>query len=243
MLGWPTTRRNDQRGFQLSVEAKARVVSQPPTALPSSIELRCRCGAVRGGASGAGPRTVNRAVCYCDDCQAFAHHLGRADLLDAGGGSDIVQLPPALLTFRQGHDRITGVRLTPKGLHRFYASCCNTPLGNMVSPAIPFVGVAISSFELGAHAPDQVFGKPVGAIMGEYAIGEPPAGSRGIRLPIMLRSIAKVLGWRLAGKTWPHPFFDRATGKPRFPVTSLTSNQREALRPLCGPRPAPPAGR
>jgi hypothetical protein len=90
---------------------------------------------------------------------------------------------------------------------------------------------------------DQVFGKPVGAIKGEYAIGESPAGSQGIRLPIMLSSIAKVLGWRLTGKAWPHPFFDRASAKPIFPVAVLLSEQREALRPLCGPRPALPARR
>ena len=34
-------------------------------------------------------------VCYCDDCQAFLHYLGRADLLDALGGTDIVQMAPA----------------------------------------------------------------------------------------------------------------------------------------------------
>src|SRR5206468_7222015 len=99
------------------------------------------CGQVRGRVKNAGPRTVNRVVCYCDDCQAFLHHLGRADLLDAHGGSDIVQVAPASLAFHQGTDRIVGLRLAPKGLYRWYASCCNTPVGNAVGPAIPFVGI------------------------------------------------------------------------------------------------------
>jgi len=38
--------------------------------------------------------TVNRVVCYCDDCQAFLHHLARKDLFDAYGGPDIVQIAP-----------------------------------------------------------------------------------------------------------------------------------------------------
>jgi hypothetical protein len=205
----------------------------------NNVELRCRCGTVRGNAAGIAPRSVNRAVCYCDDCQAFAHHLGRPDLLNAIGGSDIVQLAPASLRIEQGRDRMAGVTLTPKGLFRWYATCCNTPLGNTVSPAIPFVGVLVSSFDLGARTPDQAFGEPIGAIKGEYATGEPPAGSRGIRLPIMLRSIAKVLSWRLTDKAWPHPFFDRVSGKPIYPVTVLSPEQREALRPLCGPKPVP----
>ncbi|MFX6869136.1 DUF6151 family protein, partial [Acinetobacter baumannii] len=78
---------------------------------------------------------------YCDDCQAFAHRLGRADLLNAQGGSDIVQVAPAALTFVKGQNRIAGMRLTPKGLFRWHTTCCNTPVGNTLGPAIPFVGL------------------------------------------------------------------------------------------------------
>src|SRR4029077_11390639 len=101
------------------------------------VELVCRCGEVRARVTDASPRTVNRIVCYCDDCQAFAHRIGRADLLDSQGGREIVQLAPATLTFLQGQQRIVGLRLTPKGLFRWYASCCNTPVGNTLTPAIP----------------------------------------------------------------------------------------------------------
>ena len=65
--------------------------------MSARAEFRCRCGEVRGFVADASPRTVNRVVCYCDDCQAFAHRLGRADLLDAHGGSDVVQVAPASL--------------------------------------------------------------------------------------------------------------------------------------------------
>jgi hypothetical protein len=104
-------------------------------------ELRCHCGELRGSVTDPSPRTVNRVVCYCDDCQAFAHQLGRADLLDARGGTDIVQVAPASLKFVQGQRRIVGLRLTSNGLFRWYASCCNTPVGNSLNPAIPFVGI------------------------------------------------------------------------------------------------------
>ncbi|MBK7396382.1 MAG: hypothetical protein IPJ34_08800 [Myxococcales bacterium] len=64
------------------------------------LPIACRCGRVTGEVRGAVPATVNRVVCYCDDCQAFARHLGRDDLLDESGGSDIVQVAPATLQVR-----------------------------------------------------------------------------------------------------------------------------------------------
>jgi hypothetical protein len=198
------------------------------------VEVRCRCGEVRGVAADASPRTVNRVLCYCDDCQAYAHHLGRADLLDGKGGSDIVQMAPAAISFTKGKDRIAGLRLTEKGLYRWYATCCNTPVGNTMSPALPFVGIPVQSFDA---QPDGVFGKPMGAILGKYAVGEPPHGSTGLNLGLLLRAIGKVLGWRLGGKAWPHPFFKREDRAPLYPVTIVPRERREELRALCGPKP------
>ena len=205
--------------------------------MTTRAELRCRCGEVRGWVADASPRTVNRVVCYCADCQAFAHRIGRADLLDAQGGSDIVQVAPASVTFVQGQDRIVGLRLTPKGLFRWYASCCRTPVGNTLSPTIPFVGIIEQGFDHGAQRADDVFGKPIGAIFGKFAIGDPPAGSTRTQPSLLLRAIRMVLGWRLWGGTWPHPFFRRDTRAPIYPVTVLSPAEREALRPLCGPHP------
>jgi hypothetical protein len=205
--------------------------------MTTQAELRCRCGEVRGFVADASPQTVNRVVCYCDDCQAFAHHLGRADLLDVHGGSDIVQLAPASLTFVQGQDRIVGVRLTPKGLFRWYTSCCHTPVGNTVSPAIPFVGIVVNAFAHDSQSPDEVFGPPIAAILGKDAIGDPPAASKRMGLPLMLRALRMVLGWRLRGRAWPNPFFKRDTRAPVYPLTVLTPSERDALRRFCGPRP------
>jgi len=198
-------------------------------------KLSCRCGAVQGVVTNATPQSVNRVVCYCEDCQAFLHQLGRADLLDAQGGTDIVQVAPASLTFIKGLDRIAGLRLTPKGLFRWHTTCCSTPVGNTMGPAIPFVGIVAQTF--GAERAQSAFGAPIGAILGKYAIGTPPVGSTGINLGLLLRAIAKVLGWRLGGRAWPHPFFHQETREPIYPLTTLSSEQREALRPYCGPLP------
>ena len=202
------------------------------------VELSCRCGNVEGRLHGASPHTVNRVICYCDDCQAFLHQIGRADLLDGHGGTDIVQVAPASIRFDKGTERIACLRLTPKGLHRWYASCCKTPLGNTLTPSVPFVGIAPELFRLDASRRDDVFGKPRGAILAKYAIGTPPAQSKTRQLSFLAGTVRLIVGWRLGGKAWPHPFFDRETRAPKYPVTILSHDERESLRPLCGPRAA-----
>ncbi|HLK37093.1 MAG TPA: DUF6151 family protein [Polyangiaceae bacterium] len=209
--------------------------------MTTDAELRCRCGEVRGHVRGAAPETANHMFCYCDDCQAYLHHLGRTDLLDGHGGTDIVQVAPAALSFDAGVDRIVGLRLTPRGLHRWYASCCKTPVGNTFSVGLPFVGVVAQAFDNAGNRASDVFGKAVGAAGHKSAVGGLPDGLERANLRLILRAVRLVAGWRLRGKTWPHPFFDRATRQPIRPVSVLSRAEREALRPLCGPHPAAPA--
>ena len=162
------------------------------------------------------------------------HQLGRADLLNAQGGTDIIQVAPASLTFIKGQNRIAGVRLTPKGLFRWYTTCCNTPVGNTLGPAIPFVGIVAQAFDGGAPARAiSVFGAPAGAILGEIRDWtEPPAGSTGINLTLLLRAITKVLGWRLRGRAWPNPFFQPEDARADLSADRCCrAEQREALRP------------
>jgi hypothetical protein len=198
-------------------------------------DFACRCGKVGGSVANAAPSTVNRAVCYCDDCQAALHHLGRTDLFDAYGGTDVVQVAPAALSFHRGSEHIVGLRLTPKGLFRWYASCCNTPVGNTFGPGLPFVGIVSQAF--GASEADRIFGTPIGSVRGEYATGNPPKGVGRPSAKLILHASRMVLGWKLGGRTWPHPFFDRETRAPKYPIRILSSAEREALRPLCGPHP------
>lgn len=201
------------------------------------VELGCRCGEVHGWVRGVTPSTVNRGVCYCDDCQAFLHYLGRSELMDALGGTDIVQVAPRSVTFDRGVERIAAVRLGPKGLHRWYASCCKTPLGNTLTPIIPFVGMGPEVFRgvIDAGRRDEVFGPVRGASFAQYAIGGIPDGATKFPLGFILSAVRRILGWKLGGKAWPHPFFDRATRAPAFPVTTLPPEEREALRAKCGP--------
>ncbi|HEU4405445.1 MAG TPA: DUF6151 family protein [Polyangiaceae bacterium] len=207
--------------------------------MSEDVALGCRCGQIRGRLRGASPRAVNRAVCYCDDCQAFLHHLGRADLLDEHGGTDVVQVAPAAVTFDEGVSHIVGLRLSPRGLYRWYADCCKTPLGNTLRPKVPFIGIGTELFRGApdARRRDAIFGPPRGRIMGKYAVGGAPEGSTKLNVGLLANTAKCILLWKLGGKAWPHPYFDRATGEPSRPVKTLSRAERDALRPLCGPHP------
>jgi Family of unknown function (DUF6151) len=91
--------------------------------------ISCHCGKLKGTLNRN--QEVNRCVCYCADCQAFARFLKREhDILDEMGGTSIIQTIPANVTFTEGTEHLTCMRLTTNGLLRWYAACCNTPIGN-----------------------------------------------------------------------------------------------------------------
>jgi hypothetical protein len=195
--------------------------------------LRCDCQRVRAHVIDASASNVNRMICYCDDCQSYLHYLKRADLLDENAGTDVVQVAPARLRFDQGTEQIACVRLSPKGLFRWYARCCHTPLGNTMAPNIPFVGIVSRAFE----NPDQAFGAPTGGAQAKYAVGTPPPAFATLKLGVVLGALGKVVAWRLGGKVWPHPYFEDRSRTPRYPVHVISKAERDELRALCGPKP------
>src|ERR1017187_8843807 len=91
--------------------------------------LQCRCGTLKGYVSH--PDMANRAVCYCKDCQAFAHFLERPDdaVLNELGGTEFAGTLPKHVHFTQGVGVLVSMASSDRGLLRWYASCCNTPIG------------------------------------------------------------------------------------------------------------------
>jgi hypothetical protein len=64
----------------MSAGARMSAASQTQGAkMSKSAMLHCSCREVRGVVTDVSPKTVNRVVCYCDDCQAFLHQLARRD--------------------------------------------------------------------------------------------------------------------------------------------------------------------
>jgi hypothetical protein len=188
--------------------------------------MRCRCGALQGRVALRG--ISNHVICYCKDCQAFARFLGHADeVLDAQGGSEIVQVMPDRVQITQGQAQLAAMRLSPRGLLRWYTACCRTPLGNTLpSGKLPFVGLLHSSLKTAPLEPS--FGPVRGQFNTASAIGE-PRPHEGRILPAALRIVAMMGACRLTGRYRHTPFFTEANA-PVVQPTVLTANEREHLR-------------
>lgn len=195
----------------------------------SNIPLRCACGAVRGVID-LSRDSMQRVVCYCDDCQAFARWLGR-DVVDDRGGTDIVQVAPASLRITDGVDRLRSMKLTPKGLLRWYTDCCKTPAGNMLaSRNSPFVGLPTAFVDRADGRPlDAVVGPSLGGIFGRFAVGGcPPGVAPKASLEVLLKSARFVFGNLLTGRLRPSPYL--RDGAFLVAPRVLTAAERDALR-------------
>jgi hypothetical protein len=195
--------------------------------------LRCKCGTVQGFV--ANPRKSHRVICYCGDCRAFAHALGREkDVLDERGGSGVIQLLPKHIAFTQGVGALACMRLTEKGLLRWYARCCNTPIGNMLAnPKFSFVGLVDTCLNSQNASLTDTFGPVRAWVHTNGAKGDPKPKQRGL---------GKTIGWfivttlnaRLNGDYKRTPFFRADTGAPvaapRVLGGSELANVRQAVR-------------
>jgi hypothetical protein len=198
------------------------------------IPFECKCGALSGTAE-----TKNaygyRAICLCVDCQAYAHYLKRADILDANGGTDVIPFTPASLEITSGYENLRSLRLSPNGMYRWYAGCCNTPLGNtQAARFLPFVGVprVVLEKKNSAESLEKYFGPVRAYLMGKQGLGTlPPGASKTVSPGFLLRVLKfSILGiWR--SERQPSPFFD-ANEKPKVEAYVLTKAERDALQNL-----------
>lgn len=185
------------------------------------------------------PDRGNRLVCMCDDCQAYAHWLDRAEvILDQNGGTDVFQLTPAQVRITAGHEHIRCMRLSEKGLMRWYAGCCKTPIANTLSSArLPFLGMPHTFMDHAAdgRSRDEACGPVLSRIQARF--GKPPlppdSHPRG-PLWLILRSIRQLLRGFVAGAHTPSPVFD-ASGEPIVEPTVISASERERLRERCDP--------
>jgi hypothetical protein len=191
--------------------------------------LRCRCGRLRGTVSH--PERVNRVICYCKDCQAFAHHLGRPDeILDENGGSDVIQTIPANLSFTAGVEQLACLRLSDKGLLRWYAACCNTPIGNTLADRrVSFIGLIHSCLDQDGVSIDTAFG-PVRMWNSTPNAWRPVNPSKIAWIAGVLRFIKMVAGARVDGRFRRSPLFSSDTGVPIVIPKVLSAAERERLR-------------
>lgn len=188
--------------------------------------IQCKCGTLRGQLDCAG--TSNRVICYCTDCRAFAKFLGRSgDILDEQGGTEIVQVAQPRLTLLQGADRLAAVRLSEKGMVRWYAACCKTPLGNtMASAKVGFIGMIHSSLERSQM--DKDFGSSIALLNTANALGDMKPKQSGL-IGVIARVFLIVITTRISGRYRKSQLFE-SSGSPKVQSRVLTPQELESLK-------------
>lgn len=188
--------------------------------------LKCRCGKVTGQMQAKAAKMGTRIICYCEDCQAFLKFLGTDDkYLDEYNGTDIFQVPVSHLEITVGEEHIRCLRLTEKGMFRWYTNCCKTPIGNTFSAKWPFIGL-IHSFMSAQDKRDTILG-PVYAHVNRKALTKSLPSERD-QTGSLIIVLLKILGWKLKGLGKPNPFFDdkgNPITKPKI-IRKDTHNER-----------------
>lgn len=197
-----------------------------------SLEFACECGAIRGHAEKPETLRGRRFVCMCDDCQTYAHFLGNTErILDANGGTEVLPIEPARLSFSQGFDRLRGVRLSEQGLFRWYSECCRSPIANSMDGKFGYIGFV--SARLKVENRDRTFGPVTARVLSKY--GKPPFPPKsypGIPFSMIWATISGItyMLWHRLRK--PSPFFDPESGRPIVTPDVLAPTERERLRAL-----------
>lgn len=181
------------------------------------------------------PEAGVRLTCMCEDCQTYAHWLGRAgDMLDRWGGTDVFQMTPAQVEIGGGRERLRCIRQSKRGAQRWYAGCCKTPVGNSLGPKLPFLGLhhLFMDHDGDGRPRDEVLGPILARCNARWAQGDPPPDAYD-RAPLWVtgRSAWVLLkGWA-RGARRPSPFHGER-GRPIAELEQMSLEERNRLRAI-----------
>lgn len=185
------------------------------------LGFSCSCGQLAGHISPEARKSGLRLLCFCPDCRANELYHKQPD---PTAGVDLFQLAPHGITLTQGADQLRLMRLGPKGLFRWYAGCCGTPVANtLAKPQLAFVGLRSDLFDDTAA---------LGRIRAKSHVikpGKPPQNQGMMRMVIGIFS--RMTTARLSGLWRETPFFDAQSGAPVAPPEVLSKEARATLYP------------
>jgi hypothetical protein len=152
-------------------------------------------------------------------------------MLDSRGGTEVVASLPKQVQFTDGQQALACLSLSPRGILRWYAECCRTPIGNTPrNPNVAYVGLIHSCLE--AHSPSlkSSFGPLRMAVNTKSAIGKVESTPVGTVIGV-LTLMRALLGARLSGSYRENPFFVAGSATPiRQPYVLSEAEREQAYR-------------
>ncbi|MGH1355594.1 MAG: DUF6151 family protein [Thalassovita sp.] len=191
----------------------------------SPLNFQCGCGQVQAQLSPAGVSGGSHIQCYCKDCQASARHLGYD--LPPHGGTELIQTTPDAITITNGVDQLAILRLSPNGLCRWYATCCNTPMFNTLQrKTLPFAGVVVHASE--SKSVDQAMGPIWGHAFTAAAPANSGAPTEDKKMArIGTKMLGRLISAYLSGRAGQNPFLTKDKEWITVPKV-LTLEERKA---------------
>lgn len=187
---------------------------------PNPLAFSCACGKFQGTLSTEGAKAGTHVACFCADCRANEVVHGKND--PAPDPVRLLQIAPEAIKIAQGAEYLRPMRLSSRGILRWYASCCNTPIANTLGkPGLPFAGIRTALFS----DPDHFGRVRVQAFVPQA--GKPPRTKSA--LPMVMALFKRMGASRLSGSWRDTPFFDVDTGKPVAEIKVLSKEERASL--------------
>ncbi|WP_227285052.1 DUF6151 family protein [Boseongicola sp. H5] len=171
----------------------------------SDLRFSCTCGALTGHLVEASPRAGAHVICHCEDCRRTLAYYNIP--LPADEGVGLFQTNPDNIRIDTGRRYLGLMRLSPRGLFRWYATCCNTPLFNSSTrPRFPFSSVLTRNM---------VDTDPLGPVVGQVFKRGPNGKTRHQGMGRLVAGMMLRTGSALVTGKWRQtPFFNIETGEP-----------------------------
>lgn len=191
-----------------------------------NLRLQCQCGALQGQVSQT--ERALRGVCYCKDCRAYSHHLGQASIVhDALGGAEFVATQAPCVSLSGGTQQLACLSLSQKGLLRWYAKCCNTPIANTTRNwKFAYVGLLHTCLKADAASYERAFPR-LQMRVNTGSAKEAPPGMALSTIAALMGFMPRVLASGVNGSYRQTPFFTAPAGTPRVDVVVLSKAERE----------------
>ena len=192
-------------------------------------KITCRCGSFEATVE-SDPKDALRIKCYCKDCRAFPAFCECSDdYVGENGSADLLTADPAKISFDKGANALKIVRLSTNGVYRWYAGCCNTPLGNVpANHKIPHFGYYrenIRNIDGNKLTEEQL--PPVKCAAFKKEATSTPPKKPGTNLPQVILYMAKCF-LRSLRREKETSFFSQK-GEPKAPITQLSNDELNTL--------------
>lgn len=190
--------------------------------MSETLTFACACGQVEGQLDAVSAANTTHLACYCDSCRMSYAAAG----LDAPNRAELLQIMPHRVRFTKGLAHIAPIRLTPKGVLRWRATCCGTPLGTTPgTPKVPLFGLLT----------DRLTGTTALGPLVAYAFV--PQGDGKTRHDgfgqLLRKTVWTMLKTRLSGRWKTNPFFEGLA--PIKAPELVTRDARAALKAALPP--------